>query len=152
MIRCNNYEWPDLFGHYRESKFTQIKHHWWWKAIRVFDELEVTKHYSGYYNSGFNNDILSPIISSSGSVIFLEEDHFVAEDLLHLLKLMKKKSREVCSACNILSLGSYLPYDDYSDKSNKVRGCEDGGCIHYNVGTNPLTNHKSMNLLNYMIK
>lgn len=23
---------PDLYKHYREARFTQTKHHWWWKA------------------------------------------------------------------------------------------------------------------------
>ncbi|KAJ8983319.1 hypothetical protein NQ317_010858 [Molorchus minor] len=40
---CNNALYPDLYGHYREAKFTQTKHHWWWKANRVFNQLEVTK-------------------------------------------------------------------------------------------------------------
>ena len=31
-IGCNNAETPDMFGHYRQAKFTMIKHHWWWKV------------------------------------------------------------------------------------------------------------------------
>jgi len=31
-IGCNNAETPDMFGHYREAKFTMTKHHWWWKV------------------------------------------------------------------------------------------------------------------------
>jgi hypothetical protein len=42
-----NADWPDLYGHYREAKFTQTKHHWWWKANRVFDQLKATKRYNG---------------------------------------------------------------------------------------------------------
>lgn len=38
---------PDLYGHYREAKFTQTKHHWWWKANRVFEQLEVTRNHTG---------------------------------------------------------------------------------------------------------
>lgn len=45
--KCNNALYPDLYGHYREAKFTQTKHHWWWKANRVFNELEVTRFHSG---------------------------------------------------------------------------------------------------------
>lgn len=44
---CNNALYPDLYGHYREAKFTQTKHHWWWKANRVFNQLEVTRNHSG---------------------------------------------------------------------------------------------------------
>ena len=38
-LGCINSEWPDLYGHYRQAKFTQIKHHWWWKAHHVFNKL-----------------------------------------------------------------------------------------------------------------
>jgi hypothetical protein len=44
---CNNALYPDLYGHYREAKFTQTKHHWWWKANRVFNQLEVTRNHTG---------------------------------------------------------------------------------------------------------
>lgn len=27
--KCNNALYPDLYGHYREAKFTQTKHHWY---------------------------------------------------------------------------------------------------------------------------
>lgn len=27
--KCKNAHFPDKFGHYREAKFTQMKHHWW---------------------------------------------------------------------------------------------------------------------------
>ena len=46
-LGCINAKWPDLYGHYREAKFTQTKHHWWWKANRIFNELRVTKTYNG---------------------------------------------------------------------------------------------------------
>lgn len=46
---CVNSKWPDLYGHYREAKFTQTKHHWWWKANRIYNELRVTKNYDGKY-------------------------------------------------------------------------------------------------------
>jgi alpha-1,6-mannosyl-glycoprotein beta-1,2-N-acetylglucosaminyltransferase len=101
---CQNAHFPDLYGHYREASFTQTKHHWWWKANRVFDQLEVTRYHTGL-------------------VLFLEEDHYVAEDFLYLLKLMQKKSFELCSKCNILSLGTYLKtfnYYTYNNNHKKV--------------------------------
>ncbi|XP_055679498.1 alpha-1,6-mannosyl-glycoprotein 2-beta-N-acetylglucosaminyltransferase isoform X1 [Lutzomyia longipalpis] len=102
--KCNNALYPDLYGHYREAKFTQTKHHWWWKANRVFNELEVTRFHSGL-------------------VVFLEEDHYVAEDFLYLLGLMQKRSHDLCPKCNILSLGTYLKTFNYytysNNKSNK---------------------------------
>ena len=57
-------------------KVTQTKHHWWWKANQVFDVLEATKK----LNSNF---------------VFLEEDHLLAPDVLHLLKLMEQQKKEL---------------------------------------------------------
>lgn len=101
LRKCNNALHPDLYGHYREAKFTQTKHHWWWKANRVFDQLEVTKYHTGL-------------------VVFLEEDHYVAEDFLYILELMQQKSNELCPKCNILSLGTYLKTFNYYTYNKKV--------------------------------
>ena len=30
--KCINAQHPDSYGHYREAKYTQTKHHWWWKV------------------------------------------------------------------------------------------------------------------------
>jgi len=98
---CNNALYPDLYGHYREAKFTQTKHHWWWKANRVFNQLEVTRNHTGL-------------------VLFLEEDHFVAEDFIHVLRLMGRTCRVSCDRCNILSLGTYLKTYNYYGDSRKV--------------------------------
>ena len=46
-LKCANADWPDRYGHYREAKFTQTKHHWWWKANRIFDQLRVTRNIDG---------------------------------------------------------------------------------------------------------
>ncbi|XP_055628922.1 alpha-1,6-mannosyl-glycoprotein 2-beta-N-acetylglucosaminyltransferase isoform X3 [Toxorhynchites rutilus septentrionalis] len=101
LRKCKNALHPDLYGHYREAKFTQTKHHWWWKANRVFDQLEVTKYHTGL-------------------VVFLEEDHYVAEDFLYILELMQQKSQELCPKCNILSLGTYLKTFNYYTYNKKV--------------------------------
>ncbi|RZC37869.1 alpha-1,6-mannosyl-glycoprotein 2-beta-N-acetylglucosaminyltransferase, partial [Asbolus verrucosus] len=99
--KCNNALYPDLYGHYREAKFTQTKHHWWWKANRVFNQLEITRTHSGL-------------------VVFLEEDHYVAEDFIYVLKLMEKTCKESCKHCNILSLGTYLKtFNYYGDAKKK---------------------------------
>lgn len=29
IVKCQNAEFPDLYGHYREASFTQTKNHWW---------------------------------------------------------------------------------------------------------------------------
>ncbi|XP_018566686.1 alpha-1,6-mannosyl-glycoprotein 2-beta-N-acetylglucosaminyltransferase isoform X2 [Anoplophora glabripennis] len=101
LKKCNNALYPDLYGHYREAKFTQTKHHWWWKANRVFNQLEVTRNHTGL-------------------VVFLEEDHYVAEDFIHILKLMERRCNESCKHCNILSLGTYLKTYNYYGDSKKV--------------------------------
>lgn len=102
MVRqCNNALFPDLYGHYREAKFTQTKHHWWWKANKVFNQLDVTRNHTGL-------------------VVFLEEDHYVAEDFIHVLKLMDRTCRLSCKQCNILSLGTYLKTYNYYGDSKKV--------------------------------
>jgi len=31
-LQCLNAKMPDKYGHYREAKFSQIKHHWFWKV------------------------------------------------------------------------------------------------------------------------
>ncbi|XP_063703413.1 alpha-1,6-mannosyl-glycoprotein 2-beta-N-acetylglucosaminyltransferase isoform X2 [Culicoides brevitarsis] len=99
-LNCNNAQHPDLYGHYREAAFTQTKHHWFWKTNTVFDGLEVTKYHTGL-------------------VVFLEEDHYVAEDFLYVLNMMQQKSRESCPKCNILSLGTYLKTFNYYTYSSK---------------------------------
>lgn len=46
-INCKNALHPDRNGHYRIARFSQPKHHWWWKVNRVFDQLNVTRHHTG---------------------------------------------------------------------------------------------------------
>lgn len=86
---CTNAAWPDLHGHYREAQFTQTKHHWWWKSNWIFNKIEATKSFTGL-------------------VLFLEEDHYVAEDFLHVLLLMEKEKHNKKYKVDILSLGTYL--------------------------------------------
>ncbi|XP_014482116.1 PREDICTED: alpha-1,6-mannosyl-glycoprotein 2-beta-N-acetylglucosaminyltransferase isoform X2 [Dinoponera quadriceps] len=101
-LKCANAKHPDLYGHYREAKFTQTKHHWWWKANRVFDRLSVTRNHTGM-------------------VLFLEEDHYVAEDFLHVLRLMERTCKLSCERCNVLSLGTYLKtYNYFADLTRKA--------------------------------
>ena len=69
-INCNNAEWPDQYGHYREAHLVQVKHHWWWKANHVFDQLQVCKNYDG-------------------PILLLEEDLYVTVDFLNVLATME---------------------------------------------------------------
>jgi len=46
-LKCRNAEHPDGYGHYREARYTQTKHHWWWKANFVFNSILALQNYSG---------------------------------------------------------------------------------------------------------
>ena len=99
-MSCNNAAWPDIHGHYREAQFTQTKHHWWWKANQVFRVMNVTQHFTGL-------------------VVFLEEDHYVAEDFLHVLSLLVDQKEKY--KVDILSLGTYLKKTAAKTNSRQVR-------------------------------
>ncbi|EDW63775.2 alpha-1,6-mannosyl-glycoprotein 2-beta-N-acetylglucosaminyltransferase [Drosophila virilis] len=86
---CNNALYPDINGHYRQAKLTQAKHHWWWKANRVFHQLKATRYHAGL-------------------VLFLEENHFVAEDFLYVVTKMQQNRQKLCPQCNILRLGNHI--------------------------------------------
>ncbi|XP_013188976.1 alpha-1,6-mannosyl-glycoprotein 2-beta-N-acetylglucosaminyltransferase isoform X2 [Amyelois transitella] len=99
-LGCNNAKHPDLHGHYREAEYTQTKHHWWWKANRIFNQLQCTAGHTGM-------------------VLFLEEDHYVAEDFIHMLNLLKSTADKTCPYCEILSLGTYLKTYQYHVNGDK---------------------------------
>ena len=69
-------------------KVTQTKHHWWWKANQVFEVLDATKKFNG-------------------SIVFLEEDHLLAPDALHLLNLMEQQKKEIDE--KVFFFYKYLP-------------------------------------------
>ena len=78
----------------------------WCLVCRVFDQLEFTKNHSGLF-------------------LFLEEDHYVAPDFLHVLKLMSDARPQHCPTCNILSLGTYLKVYNYRSDTAKVSGIDE---------------------------
>jgi len=86
---CTNSKWPDVHGHYREARYSQTKHHWWWKANEIFHHVDALKHFTGH-------------------VVFVEEDHYVAPDFLLLLDMMKYHQEHKNPQVEILSLGTYL--------------------------------------------
>ncbi|XP_063876468.1 alpha-1,6-mannosyl-glycoprotein 2-beta-N-acetylglucosaminyltransferase-like isoform X1 [Scylla paramamosain] len=92
---------PDLYKHYREARFTQTKHHWWWKANKIFDDVWVLKNHTGL-------------------VLFLEEDHYVAEDFLYMLKLLNTAMPRACSKCSLITLGNYLKTYNFHTDARKV--------------------------------
>lgn len=106
LTGCINGEFPDLYGHYREARYSQMKHHWWWKTNFVFSNIRILQNYDG-------------------PIVFLEEDHYVAEDFLHVLWLQQQLliGEGQCSFCNqarILSLGTYPKVFNHRTTSDQV--------------------------------
>ena len=52
--------------------------------------------------------------------MFLEEDHYVAEDLLHVMTQMEKEKSKPGQKIDILCLGTYENQVNYQDASEKV--------------------------------
>lgn len=126
-LKCANAEWPDLYGHYREAKFTQTKHHWWWKANRIFDQLRATRDHDGRIFmrlSLVHSSICTNYgLSFAGLVLFLEEDHYVSEDFLPVLNRTEAEKVANCPNCDIICLGTYLKSYNYNrDHKTVSRG------------------------------
>lgn len=80
-------------------------------------------------------------LNFAGLVLFLEEDHYVAEDFLHLLNLMQKQAKVLCSKCNIFSLGEHSGNtDDFFDMFTEQK--TDEVFIQYPIKTFHLINYK----------
>ncbi|XP_025424797.1 alpha-1,6-mannosyl-glycoprotein 2-beta-N-acetylglucosaminyltransferase-like isoform X2 [Sipha flava] len=86
-MNCTNAMFPDLYGNYRNATATQVKHHWWWKINTVFDRLTAIRYYTG-------------------SILFIEEDHYIVKDFIYMLRLMQK----TCPQSKIFSLGIHSDY------------------------------------------
>ncbi|KHJ42640.1 N-acetylglucosaminyltransferase II [Trichuris suis] len=70
------------------ASLAQIKHHWWWKAIQVFEHIVPQTKYDGW-------------------VLFLEEDNYVSPDLLNVLDAIVSNKNSICETCEFLVLGNY---------------------------------------------
>jgi len=77
---CQNSQYPDLNGHYRDVKYTQIKHHFWWKLTAVRKVVP--------------NAVLT----------MLEEDNYLSPDFFHLLDMMHGVSQSNYSTCDMMFL------------------------------------------------
>nr|XP_012311694.1 alpha-1,6-mannosyl-glycoprotein 2-beta-N-acetylglucosaminyltransferase [Aotus nancymaae] len=100
-LGCINAEYPDSFGHYREAKFSQTKHHWWWKLHFVWERVKILRDYAGL-------------------ILFLEEDHYLAPDFYHVFKKMWKLKQQECPECDVLSLGTYTASRSFYGMADKV--------------------------------
>lgn len=98
----------------RNSLLAQIKHHWWWKINYVFDQMKIMKDYNGL-------------------VVFLEEDQYVTEDFLYVLKILDTARKNSCHRCDLLSVGAYPPIlSKYN--INSTLYVEEFGATPYSMG------------------
>ena len=93
--KCNNAYFPDSYGHYREVKFVQMKHHWLWKLHMVFRGIRVFK------------DLQQP-------VAMLEGNHYVLPDFLHCIEKAVLKKQDRCPTCGFIELGNFGTQQDYA--------------------------------------
>ncbi|XP_025974069.2 alpha-1,6-mannosyl-glycoprotein 2-beta-N-acetylglucosaminyltransferase [Dromaius novaehollandiae] len=101
-LGCLNAQYPDSFGHYREARFSQTKHHWWWKLHFVWERVRALREHAG-------------------PVLFLEEDHYLAPDFYHVLKKLWALRGRECPECQIVSLGGYgLVRGGFAGRADKV--------------------------------
>ncbi|ETE62525.1 Alpha-1,6-mannosyl-glycoprotein 2-beta-N-acetylglucosaminyltransferase, partial [Ophiophagus hannah] len=101
-LGCLNAHYPDAFGHYRESSFTQTKHHWWWKLHFVWERVRALREHPGL-------------------VVFLEEDHYLAPDFYHVLQRLWALRQRDCPECQLLSLGTYATVrGSFAGRADKV--------------------------------
>lgn len=101
-IKCNNADYPDQYGHYRESKFTQIKHHWWWKINVVMESLNLTRNHEG-------------------PIMLLEEDYYVAPDYIDAVRLLLANRPALCGTSTCLCM---VGNNDYNVKKTLTDAVE----------------------------
>ncbi|XP_041374172.1 alpha-1,6-mannosyl-glycoprotein 2-beta-N-acetylglucosaminyltransferase-like [Gigantopelta aegis] len=100
--KCNNAEYQDLYGHYRQALYTQMKHHWVWKLHVIFENCLLLRHFEG--------------------IIFrIEEDYYLAEDTIDYMRKLDRQARVQCPEYKMYIMGAYSGYsrDDY--KSSAAR-------------------------------
>ncbi|XP_052263408.1 alpha-1,6-mannosyl-glycoprotein 2-beta-N-acetylglucosaminyltransferase-like [Dreissena polymorpha] len=102
--KCNNAAFPDKYGHYREAKYCQIKHHWLWKLQHVYNKVHVMRGYKG-------------------KILLLEEDYYVAPDIIHIIQMvqsLRQKDWKDCKECKIIALGRYDEHHNFRVNADKV--------------------------------
>ena len=89
-LNCNNAQFPDKYGHYREAKYVQLKHHWMWKLQYVFK-------------------VVLPDDTES-SVILLEDDYYMSPDILVVNDFLRSQEKQLHPGkknFDLISLGNY---------------------------------------------
>merc|ERR1712227_1199528 len=95
LDQCNSAAKPDSFGHYREAKYSQIKLHWIWKLNFIYQKIKAYK---------------------IDRAIFLEEDHFLTTDALHVAQQIIMPNIENCRAAGKICLGALGTYTKNNQK------------------------------------
>lgn len=58
------------------------------------------------------NEVQFPL-NQLGLVMFLEEDHYVAQDFLYMLKLMEIQAGKLCPMCKVFAVGNHRELNVY---------------------------------------
>ncbi|KAF2890148.1 hypothetical protein ILUMI_16025 [Ignelater luminosus] len=120
QMGCINAFNTDSSGDYRNPQLCQTKHHWWWKANRVFN--------------------LASLQSYKGLVLFLEEDNYVLKDFIHVLKLMEDITKHSCRHCKLLAMASnWDPVAVYGITMKTSQVAITGGFSNYGIAFNRST-------------
>lgn len=81
--KCNGD--ADQYGNHRSPRIVSLKHHWWWMMNTVWDGLAETK-------------------TSSGHILFIEEDHFIYPNAYRTIQLLTKLKNKKCPDCYAANL------------------------------------------------
>ncbi|XP_041374168.1 alpha-1,6-mannosyl-glycoprotein 2-beta-N-acetylglucosaminyltransferase-like [Gigantopelta aegis] len=100
--KCNNAEYQDFYGHYREAPYSQTKHHFLWKLQFIFENCSLLRTFEGL-------------------IFRIEEDYYLAEDTIDYMRKLDRQARIQCPEYKMYIMGAYSDYsrDDY--KSSAAR-------------------------------
>lgn len=90
-----------------ERGITKLKRHWWWLAGQVFDEILPSIHAARSSVQPQQQQQLQA--ATNPRVLFLEEDHVVAPDLLSTARELRDRLPTHCRWCWGLSLYAHDP-------------------------------------------
>ena len=96
MKKCTNAEHPDVYGHYRQAKYTQTKHHWIWKLKFVFEKIKLLENYHG-------------------QVLLLEDDFYLSPDILYTIQQLLEVKQLKCQDCRVFVMGNEYLYSKQTD-------------------------------------
>ncbi|XP_041374177.1 alpha-1,6-mannosyl-glycoprotein 2-beta-N-acetylglucosaminyltransferase-like [Gigantopelta aegis] len=100
--KCNNAEYQDTYGHYREAQEATVKHHWLWKLQFIFENCSLLRNFEG--------------------IIFrIEDDYYLAEDTIYYLRKLDQQGRIRCPECKMYIMGQTTDYsrDEYQSGAAK---------------------------------